>query len=145
MRRLENIKTKEILTCLLLMIACLKFLSLTYFSNFLSWERSVIHPSPIFYNRIALNITWVTPIKQVKNWWSHPIGRFSSKVTKQMQTLVIKRVKIHFDQPLKENSAMIIERKTLVIWMNVNKKINPFTPKIWLLILPDNCYTFPCK
>lgn len=84
MRRLENIKTKGILTCLLLMIACLKFLSLTYFSNFLSWERSVIHPSPIFYNRIALNITWVTPVKEVKNWWSHPIGRFSSKVTKQM-------------------------------------------------------------
>ena len=22
---------------------------------------------------------------------------------------------------------------------------NPLTPKIWLLILPPSCYTFPCK
>ena len=23
--------------------------------------------------------------------------------------------------------------------------LNPFTPKIWLLILPSSCHTFPCK
>ena len=23
--------------------------------------------------------------------------------------------------------------------------LNPLTPKIWLLILPSSCYTFPCK
>ena len=26
-----------------------------------------------------------------------------------------------------------------------NCLVNPLTPKIWLLILPSSCYTFPCK
>ena len=31
-----------------------------------------------------------------------------------------------------------------ILWLTVNP-INPLTPKIWLLILPSGCYTFPYK
>ena len=39
------------------------------------------------------------------------------------------------DQHNKENT----------ISKSTKNAINPLTPKIWLLILPYSCYTFPCK
>ena len=41
---------------------------------------------------------------------------------------------------------------TLANWIWLHKftsyviiEVNPLTPKIWFLILPSSCYTFPCK
>ena len=31
-----------------------------------------------------------------------------------------------------------------VLW-TLSFDFNPLTPKIWLLILPSSCYTFPCE
>ena len=45
-----------LLTCLLLIKACLKFLSLTNFSNLLSFDKSVIHSSPIFCRKLRIKI-----------------------------------------------------------------------------------------
>ena len=45
-----------LITCLLLIKACLKFLSLTNFSNLLSFDKSVIHSSPIFCRKLCIKI-----------------------------------------------------------------------------------------
>lgn len=45
-----------LITCLLLIKACLKFLSLTNFSNLLSFDKSVIHSSPIFCRKLRIKI-----------------------------------------------------------------------------------------
>ena len=38
-----------------------------------------------------------------------------------------------------------IQQKSLFKTKTERKRFNPSTPKIWLLILPSSCYTFPSK
>ena len=52
---------------------------------------------------------------------------------------------LHSIQSLKLPFAKKKKMHATSIPDNEFKKVNPLTPKIWLLILPSSYYTFPCK
>ena len=78
---------------------------------------------------------------QISQHWSVKRSNTSPLVTNQCNIWCIRRgISIH---PLTPKSDWHLLSPYNM--KNMHTVVNPLTPKIWLLILPSGCYTFPCK
>ena len=120
---------------------------------------------PVFNNHSSEWWFWIYEIHIFAPRW-----RDESKRSSQLRTL-LKRVVIYCCTNLPQFTIVFLSWNRFLVAVHLfnnksqmtpkcgkNKKgstrgaaecvtdvLNPSTPKIWLLILPSSCYTFPCK